>query len=135
MKRVNPLSLLFILISIVIFLSALKHKGMQSQKYIVSQINQETSLAKEIVGYKNMWENRKFYKKNLRRFIKSLNNRRIKYTKKESGEYINFHFENIKPINAKYVLSMLLNQNFKIESLTINRVDKSHIEIDAKVGR
>jgi len=82
-----------------------------------------------------MWENRKFYKKNLRRFIKSLNNRRIKYTKKESGEYINFHFENIKPINAKYVLSMLLNQNFKIESLTINRVDKSHIEIDAKVGR
>ena len=135
MKRVNPLLLLSILVSIVIFLAALKNKEIQNQKYIASRISQETSLAKEIVSYKNMWENKKFYKKNLRRFIKSLNNRRIKYTKKESNEYINFHFKNIKPINAKYVLSILLNQNFKIESLTINRVDKSHIGIDAKVGR
>jgi len=135
MKKINPLTLLISLSVIVALTIALKSKEERKKDELISQIKQDTTLAKKIVNYKKLWENKKFYEKNLQRLLESLSSRGLKYQKSSLNGYTVLRFERVGAMDARYILSSLLNQNFKIKELKIKRLADRHLQILIRIKR
>jgi len=134
MRQINPTLLLALLISLLIFVMVFAHREENRQSLIVKEIQSRQKIAKQIIAYKKIWENRVFYEKNIKRFLRNLDNRHIKYSNESSSKFMKLVFEKVDLFNSKYILSTILNQNFKIKSLSIKRLDDSHLKIKAEVA-
>jgi len=134
MRQINPTLLLALLISLLIFVMVFAHHEENRQNIIVKEIQSHQKIAKQIIAYKKIWENRVFYEKNIKRFLRNLDNRHIKYSNESSSNFMKLVFEKVDLFNSKYILSTILNQNFKIKSLFIKRLDDSHLKIKAEVA-
>ncbi len=135
MKHINPLMILAILLSFWIFFATLKSKEINTRDTLNKKIKVDENIAKEIVSYKKMWENPKFYKKNIKRLLRNLRSKKINYDKREKSNTLQLSFSKVTPFDAKYILSLILNQNFKIANLNIERADNSHLDIVVKVEK
>ncbi len=135
MKQVNPLLLLLLIVSLLIFSIIFVGHERKKETIILKELQANQQMAKQIVNYKKIWENKKLYDKTLNHFYKSLNNKHIVFTKKSFSNYIEMIFPHLNRSNTTYLLSTLLNQNFKIKSLQIKRVDESKLKVSIEVAR
>ncbi len=133
MKQLNPLMLLALVVSILFFLTVVVKQENRSQKLLIKEIRTNQKVAKEIIAYRKVWENRKFYTKNLERFVRNLKRRHITYSKKEDANYLVFIFPKTGKESSTYIFSSLLNQSFKIKSFQIMRLDNENLKIVAEV--
>ena len=135
MKQLNPMLLLILLVSILVFTTVFIKYENNRTNLIVKKIETNRKIAKQIITYKKIWENRSFYNKKIKIFLSNLNSKHIKYNKNNSQDTMTLIFPKINQVNSRYVLSSILNQNFKIKSLHIERLDESHLKIITKVAR
>lgn len=133
MRRINPLLLLvLILLLFVVEEIFIKHEK-DKEEIIQKELQANTQMAKQIVSYKKIWENKKLYDKKLQHFLRSLNAKHINFTKNIFSNYITLNFAKVNFQSATYVLSTLLNQNFKIKSLNINKIDDNKLKLFIEV--
>ncbi len=135
MKQFHPLLLIAFVFSILIFVISLKYHE-QVQNSILTQESQKLQImAQKIVAFKKTWQNRAFQEKRLQSFIKNLSKKHIKYTKHSTSENIEFIFDKLTPSSSKYVLNTLINQNTKISSFDIKRIDNSSLSIKIRIAK
>ncbi len=135
MKQINPILLLLLIVSLLIFsIVIIKHER-KKETIILKELQANRQMAKQIVNYKKIWENKKLYHKILQHFYRKLNNKHINFTKRSFSNYIALTFPHLNQINATYILSTLLNQNIKIKSLQINRIDESKLKVIVEVAK
>ena len=133
MKQVNPLLLLLLIISLLIFSIVFVGHERKKETIILKELQANRQMARQIVNYKKIWENKKLYNKILQHFYRKINNKHINFTKRNFSNYITLDFPQLNRLNATYILSTLLNQNIKIKSLQIKRLDKGKLKVLVEV--
>ncbi len=135
MRQINPLLLLFLVI-VLLILGALfvKHEK-NKEETILKELQTNKLMAKQIVSYKNSWENKRVYDKKLQYLFSMLNRKHIKFIKNSFSKHIALTFDKLNMGNATYILSTILNQNFKIKTLKINKIDNNKLKLFIEVKR
>jgi len=135
MKQFHPLLLITFIFSILVFVISLKYHQ-ELQNYRLTQENQKFQImAQKIVAFKKAWQNITFQEKKLKRFIKNLSKKHIKYTKHSTFDNTEFTFNKLTPVSSKYILDALINQNTKINSIDIKHIDNSSISIKIRIAK
>lgn len=135
MKQFHPLLLIAFVFSILLFVVSLKYHEQIQNSALIENYQKLQIMAQKIVALKKTWQNSTFQEKKLQRFIKNLSQKHIKYTKHSTAENVEFIFDKLTPNSSKYILETLINQNTKISSLDIKRIDGLSLYIKIRVAK
>jgi len=135
MKQFHPLLLIAFVLSVLVFVISLKYHE-KIQNYTITEEYQKMQImAQKIVAFKKAWDNSDFQEKKLKRFMENLSKKHIKYIKHSTFDHIEFDFSKLTSASGKYILDTLINQNTKIDSIYIKRIDNLSISIKIRIAK
>jgi len=130
MKRLNPLYivLLFLTLVIVSFILVIKEKDIYMQK--IKDINALEVKAKEYKNLSQFWKNQKFIEKTIDEILKNSMFKNEKITKTSTKESIKIKIESSNPQVLDNFLNRFLNKQLIIKKIEI---DKNFINLEIGV--
>lgn len=130
MKRLNPLYivLLFLTLVIVSFILVIKEKDIYMQK--IKDINALEVKAKEYKNLSQFWKNQKFIEKTIDEILKNSMFKNEKITKTSTKESIKIKIESSNPQVLDNFLNRFLNKQLIMKKIEI---DKNFINLEIGV--
>lgn len=130
MKRLNPLYivLLFLTLVVVSFVLVIKEKDIYMQK--IKDMNTLEVKAKEYKNLSQFWKNQKFIEKTIDEILKNSMLKNEKITKTSTKESIKIKIESSNPQVLDNFLNRFLNKQLIIKKIEI---DKNFINLEIGV--
>lgn len=131
MKRLNPLYivLLFLTLVVVSFVLVIKEKDIYMQK--IKDMNTLEVKAKEYKNLSQFWKNQKFIEKTIDEILKNSMLKNEKITKTSTKESIKIKIESSNPQVLDNFLNRFLNKQLIIKKIEIDK-DFINLEIGVK---
>lgn len=133
MSRINPLhiiALLFVMILFIFFLLADIKEEVQEEKESYKKSQQ---IAKELFSYKKLYGDTKRIQASLKRILSqsSLRKAKLKIVKKKESTLITSPSISLYALNS--LLSKIFNGPYRIKTLDIKRIDKTHARLKLEI--
>ncbi len=135
MKQFHPLLILAFIASILLFVVSLKYHEEMKHSILIEQNQKLEKMAQKILSLKKIWQNSSFQEKKIQNFLKNISARHINFTKHSSYDFLDLKFDKITLATSKYILNTLINQNIKILTLDINKIDNSSLSIKIRIAK
>ncbi len=133
MSRINPLhiiALLFVMILFIFFLLADIKEEVQEEK---ESYKKSQKIAKELFSYKKLYGDTKRIQASLKRILSqsSLRKAKLKIVKKKESTLITSPSISLYALNS--LLSKIFNGPYRIKTLDIKRIDKTHARLKLEI--
>ena len=131
MKRLNPLYILILFLTLVVvsFVLVIKEKDVYMQK--IKDMNTLEVKAKEYKNLSQFWKNQKFIEKTIDEILKNSMLKNEKITKTSTKESIKIKIESSNPQVLDNFLNRFLNKQLIIKKIEIDK-DFINLEIGVK---
>jgi len=132
MNRINPLHILLLLLTIIIFLIVQLTHQKENFMHEKSALSETQKMAEEIKGLKYLYANKNKTKKTLRRILKQVSLvKKIVQKPTKDGVKLTATSLQLKEVNR--LTTKIFNEGFHVTMLKIKKKDLKHVSLKMEI--